>query len=198
MHPWETEYATGRFYIATSTPSVIVKKSLEYLGETGRVADIGCGQGRNTVYLAERGFQVDASDVADLRWVEKLPSEIRQRVHFRQRAVEDLKIETDIYDAIFLPRLIQYLPVASLDGLMHYCHRSLKSDGILAISYTVAGGIHQIPRYKVKKYSHPVENIKRLLGGRFLILSCDRGAARSKYVPHEKPIESYDIIARKV
>ncbi|MYS75924.1 methyltransferase domain-containing protein, partial [Streptomyces sp. SID5926] len=30
----------------------------------GRVLDLGCGPGRNAVYLAERGFEVDAVDLS--------------------------------------------------------------------------------------------------------------------------------------
>jgi SAM-dependent methyltransferase len=44
--------------------SEILKKNL-HLAKKGRALDIACGMGRNTHYLAEHGFDVDAVDLSD-------------------------------------------------------------------------------------------------------------------------------------
>ena len=53
--------------------SVIVKK---YLGEAnvGRALDIACGTGRNSHYMAEHGFIVDAVDISDVALSQIKPS----------------------------------------------------------------------------------------------------------------------------
>jgi 2-polyprenyl-3-methyl-5-hydroxy-6-metoxy-1,4-benzoquinol methylase len=38
----------------------------------GRALDIGCGMGRNTIYLASRGWDVTGVDMVDQRW--RLPA----------------------------------------------------------------------------------------------------------------------------
>lgn len=50
----------------------------DMLPEDARVLDIGCGDGRNALYMAERGFEVDAFDVS-LAGIDKLRSRCRAR-----------------------------------------------------------------------------------------------------------------------
>lgn len=51
-------------------PSPIVKKALEYV-HSGKAIDLGAGEGRNSLFLAERGFEVTAVDNANVA-IEKI------------------------------------------------------------------------------------------------------------------------------
>ncbi len=62
---WNSRYA-GRELVWTSTPNRFLVAETESLAP-GRVLDLACGEGRNAIWLAERGWQatgVDFSDVA--------------------------------------------------------------------------------------------------------------------------------------
>ncbi len=50
--------------VGPDTPSPIVKR-FAASAPRGRALDIAAGRGRNALYLAERGFQVDAVDISD-------------------------------------------------------------------------------------------------------------------------------------
>src|SRR5579871_2002743 len=80
---WESEY-TGAKGIPTSTrtrPSSAVVRLIDYLKAHGKdshqqVLDIGCGTGRNSIFLAQQGFHVTAVDFAKSA-LEKLCTEAR-------------------------------------------------------------------------------------------------------------------------
>ncbi len=57
---WDTRYGRKP---GGSEPSSIVKK-YHTLAASGKALDIACGNGRNSVYLATKGFAVDAVDIS--------------------------------------------------------------------------------------------------------------------------------------
>ncbi|MDX9785800.1 MAG: class I SAM-dependent methyltransferase [Desulfobacterales bacterium] len=58
---WNEKYAVGQY---PSAPSAIVKDFYS-TGPVGRALDIAAGKGRNSLFLAERGFQVEALDISE-------------------------------------------------------------------------------------------------------------------------------------
>jgi tellurite methyltransferase len=62
---WEAEYADpAAETFGPASPEVVELASA--LPEGSLVLDIGCGDGRNAIYLAEQGLRVDALDVSTL------------------------------------------------------------------------------------------------------------------------------------
>ncbi|WP_435345936.1 class I SAM-dependent methyltransferase [Haloarchaeobius sp. HRN-SO-5] len=60
MTTWDERFRTGE-YPSELDPSPVLR---EYTDETsdGRALDVACGTGRNAVFLADRGYEVDALD----------------------------------------------------------------------------------------------------------------------------------------
>ncbi len=59
-HEWNKRYAQKEFVWSIDPNRFVV---LEVAGlQTGRALDLGCGEGRNAVWLAERGWHVTAVD----------------------------------------------------------------------------------------------------------------------------------------
>lgn len=76
-------------------PNQIVKKFLDMRIKPGIAVDLGCGAGRDTVYLIKNGWNVlsiDREDTSDII-VNKLDSEEKNRFKFRCQSFEDIKIE---------------------------------------------------------------------------------------------------------
>ncbi|MGH7265641.1 MAG: methyltransferase domain-containing protein [Candidatus Rokuibacteriota bacterium] len=65
QHHWAATYAANRDMYGTS-PSAPVVSAAELFTEAGvrEVVELGAGQGRDTLYLAEQGFRVHALDYA--------------------------------------------------------------------------------------------------------------------------------------
>ena len=58
---WNEKYQTGSY---SEDPSPIVKQYCK-LAPEGRALDIAAGIGRNALFLAKQGFEVDAVDISD-------------------------------------------------------------------------------------------------------------------------------------
>ena len=71
-HKWEVVWEEKKFKIDTLEPSVLVSKYEKLLKLGDKVLDIGCGNGRNSFYLANRGYDIDCFDIADLNWLNLL------------------------------------------------------------------------------------------------------------------------------
>jgi tellurite methyltransferase len=65
---WNTRYREGA-YATRQHPSELLVQWLPRLalsGQTPRAIDIACGSGRNSVYLARHGWQVDGVDISEV------------------------------------------------------------------------------------------------------------------------------------
>lgn len=76
--------------------SEILKKNL-HLAKKGRALDIACGMGRNTRYLAEQGFKVDAVDLSDYA-LSRL--EDRETINKIEADLDSYEFETEAYELI--------------------------------------------------------------------------------------------------
>ncbi len=60
---WENEYI-NKEKSTFGSPSKEVEDMVSLLPEKARILDVGCGDGRHSLYLASSGFQVDAFDIS--------------------------------------------------------------------------------------------------------------------------------------
>jgi tellurite methyltransferase len=86
-------------YLTCPMPGQVAKIIEKYLplARIGTALDIACGTGRNTHYLAEKGFEVDAVDYSDyaLSRVEERPD-----IHKIEADLDTYRIEPGRYDLI--------------------------------------------------------------------------------------------------
>src|SRR3989344_3915862 len=63
MKDWDTLYKTEKDPFGAE-PSLLVKNFLDQIPKGQPVLDLGCGSGRNALYLAKEGFKVTCVDVS--------------------------------------------------------------------------------------------------------------------------------------
>ena len=97
------------------SPSDIVRKFLAY-ASSGSVLDLGAGQGRNSIFLAERGFVVTAIDASEVG-VQKLRDVAHAKSLPITAAVQDMREYpfSESFDVIIAQLVLSY--VGSAEGV---------------------------------------------------------------------------------
>ena len=99
----------------------------------GRALDLGCGYGRSSIYLAQRGWQVDGVDFISLA-IAKAISRAEQmgvsdNVEFHMGRVTDLSFLNDSFDLAIDVGCMHALDGTDLRRYRDGVHRLLKSGG---------------------------------------------------------------------
>lgn len=103
-----------------------------------RVLDIGCGEGKDAVFLAKCGYMVTAFDISG-RGIEKaklLARYNQTEVHFFKADLLDYQLDTD-YDIIFCSGAIHFLPPPERKTLLDHLKEHTTDNGIHALNVFV-------------------------------------------------------------
>ena len=98
---WDKTY-TRTEYIFGKTPADFLVKSLHWLPKKGAALDIATGEGRNAVFLAKNGYQVEGIDISrvGLEKAQKLAAENKVKLQAVQADLNHYKIKPNYYSVI--------------------------------------------------------------------------------------------------
>lgn len=126
------EFITG----ATSAEQYL----LSHLPKGGSVLDAGCGTGRISVYLSERGYCVSGIDVSEglLSVARENAKKRKQDIKFYHTEGTTLPFEDEEFDIIVGFKILCYIPTRELRyDYMKELYRVLKPNGICVITQNV-------------------------------------------------------------
>jgi tellurite methyltransferase len=97
---WEERFKTKGFALGKRA-NPFLRKHIGLLPK-GRALDIAAGEGRNAIFLAEHGFDVDGVDLSEtgLRKARKLAKETGVKIHTVVADLDTYSIEKERYDLI--------------------------------------------------------------------------------------------------
>ncbi len=117
-------------------PSLFAQFAAGYFPRRGQILDLGAGQGQDTRYFAQRGYNVtavDFSDVAIKIAKEKLPQNAEQRVQIIKHDLRDpLPLADHEFDAVYASLSLHYFDTATTIKIFNEIYRVLKLGGIFA------------------------------------------------------------------
>ncbi len=130
---WNRRYAGEEFLFGTQ-PNEWLREHIGALPEAGRILSVADGEGRNSVWLARQGFQVDAFDVAE-RAVQKA-RDFAQRegatVNFTVADCDGFAWPQATYDGV-VAIFVQFADPHTRARLFANMVRSLKPGGVLVL-----------------------------------------------------------------
>jgi len=112
----------------------------KHLTGSPKLLDIGCGEGRDSIFFAQSGCQVTGFDVSEVG-VKKsmaLAGKLNLAIRFFQADINQYRLD-EFYDVVFS------------SGALHYIPENLREEVIANYKYfTNAGGLHAhtVPVYK--------------------------------------------------
>jgi 2-polyprenyl-3-methyl-5-hydroxy-6-metoxy-1,4-benzoquinol methylase len=130
---WNRRYAGDDFLFGTE-PNAWLREHAGSLPSAGRILSVADGEGRNSVWLAQQGFQVDAFDVAH-RAVEKAQAFARRQgvsVNFALADVDGYAWPEAAYDGV-AAIFVQFADPDTRARLFKRIVRSLKPGGVLVL-----------------------------------------------------------------
>lgn len=120
-----------------SKPGSLLLKLDEFITsfEGKNVLDLGCGEGKNSIYLANKGCFVDAYDISDYALNNFKNIGINHpKIKFKNADVTKLSLPADSYDIIIAYGLFHcFLDKSDVFKFIPYCIESLKNEGVIIL-----------------------------------------------------------------
>jgi 2-polyprenyl-3-methyl-5-hydroxy-6-metoxy-1,4-benzoquinol methylase len=161
---FDQKYSTKKLYWG-SKPSNLVR-GFSSLASLGHALDLGMGEGRDSIYLAQRQFNVTGVDHSKIgvekcvRRAEKLGVKVSTVLN----DVRDYTIQRGKYSLIVSNSLFQYVTKSEAQSMARHIIGGLKKGGIVMVSVFT----YDDPRYKEFK-----KKTTELEPGTFLLVSGD-------------------------
>jgi 2-polyprenyl-3-methyl-5-hydroxy-6-metoxy-1,4-benzoquinol methylase len=126
---WDAKYLQKSQLLRPRQASQNLQDYIRYCKGT-RALDLACGAGRNSIFLAECGFEVDALDIAEIA-INTLKDQahkmnLHSKIKARQVDLDIYEIKKDSYDIIVMANFLDRAILASAIN-------ALKKEGILFV-----------------------------------------------------------------
>jgi SAM-dependent methyltransferase len=133
---WDKRYSEEGFAYGTQ-PNDFLSENMHQLPAGGNILCLAEGEGRNSVFLAQHGFQVTAVDssAVGLKKAEALASQHNVTIATRAADLAHFPLEADVYDGVI--SIFCHLPPEVRISLHQKIINTLKPGGILILeAYT--------------------------------------------------------------
>ncbi len=189
---WDQRYA-GSDLVWTAEPNRFVVAEVQDM-PPGRALDLGSGEGRNSVWLAARGWQVTAVDFSatGLDKAQRLAQARDVPVDWVLADVLDYQPEEAAFQLVLIAYL--QLPAPSLDRVLRHAAGALAPGGtLLVVSHDLTNLTEGVGGPQDPALLHAPESITRVLAG----LTVQR-AERVRRPVGEGGREAIDTLVRAV
>ncbi len=126
---WDAKYLKKSQLLRPREPSKNLKDCIIHTKGT-KALDLACGSGRNSIFMAKHGFDVDALDIAHVA-IKALKAEaqaknLTSKINAQQVDLDIYKIKENIYDIIVMTNFLDRAVLKSTKN-------ALKKDGLLFV-----------------------------------------------------------------
>jgi len=97
----------------------------------GKAVDLGCGNGRNAIFLAKSGFIVDGVDYSQtaIEWAAQRANEASAEVHLSNASVFDVSLPPASYDFVYDSGCFHHMPPHRRSSYIALVAAALKPGG---------------------------------------------------------------------
>ena len=130
---WDARFSSDEYIFGTE-PNVWLAQHADLFKPGMRVLAVADGEGRNSVWMAQQGLQVDAFDISPvgIEKAKKLAQQQGVQVNFSIHGVDDYPWTTGDYDAV-VAIFIQFADPDTRATLFKRMKSALKPDGVVLL-----------------------------------------------------------------
>ncbi|HEV2403232.1 MAG TPA: class I SAM-dependent methyltransferase [Candidatus Saccharimonadales bacterium] len=133
---WSDLHETYKTKDWIDKPSLFAETAVTYFPTKGKVLDLGAGQGQDSRFFAEHGYEVVSTDLEDSALEQsrsKLSGELKQRVTIQKVDLrEELPFEPASFDVVYAHLSLHYFDYETTLRLFGEIQRILKPGGVFA------------------------------------------------------------------
>ena len=168
-----------------------------------RLLELGCGQGRDTIFFASNGFDVHAIDASKVA-IENINQKLRQKNisldlrHFKAR--QTLPYDSSYFDAVYSHMFYNMrFTDEELGFLFKESHRVLKNNGLLYFSVRNDKDVSYNKGKKIDNYVYEINGFQiRFFTTRQIQLFLENYfEIKNIEESYEEPVNLYFIVCRK-
>jgi len=146
-------------------PTLFAQFAVKYFPKTGKILDLGAGQGQDSRYFAELGYEVSSTDLCEeaLKISKKRSKEKKFDISFQELDLSKgiLPYKDESFDVVYASLSLHYFDDEITEKLFSEIRRVLRSDGIVAM---LLNNINDAKTKHLTKISDGLfENDKRIL-----------------------------------
>lgn len=159
---YDSLYTAEKNVFGGGKPVEAVQKLSDYL-KGGKVLDLGGGEGRNALYLAEKGFSVSVYDISEvgIERIDEISKERDLDIDTRVVDITKEKIEGE-FDSVLLTFVLHHLDTSDARKLILGAKEHTMNGGVHVIStFSNQGDLHD--RNETSKRFYPDEATLREL-----------------------------------
>jgi ubiquinone/menaquinone biosynthesis C-methylase UbiE len=132
MKDWNSIYQGKGIF--QKEPSVHVLEAIDFFKESGfkRILDLGCGTGRHTALLVEKGFEAYGCDSSEEAI--NVVSEIFSTLEFRQCDMKSLPYDSGFFDGVICNHVIQHGCLSDIRQAASEITRVIRPGGYLFLA----------------------------------------------------------------
>ncbi|MBI3632766.1 MAG: class I SAM-dependent methyltransferase [Candidatus Vogelbacteria bacterium] len=119
-------------------PTLFAEWALQFLPQDGgSMLELGCGQGQDSRFFAEKGFIIDALDFSfeGLNLAQtKTPAELVPKISYEQIDISyPLPFNDDAYDVVYSHLALHYFDERTTHQIFDEIYRVMRTGGVIAI-----------------------------------------------------------------
>lgn len=115
-------------------PKSTVVDAMQYVQPPARTIDIGTGQGRNAIFLAQHGFKVEATDISPVG-IDQLKATAQKEGLQVESKIQDARRELEgEYDLVVCCNILHHLPAIDAEEFLQMIKAHTKSGGLNVVT----------------------------------------------------------------
>ena len=184
---WNKLYNTENFFGTGSTKLAIFAESFLNKLSKAKILEVGCGQGRDSIYFSQLGHDVDAFDISEnaIKFLFKVKKELELKNLnvFVHNSLEPLDYPEKYFDFVYSNLALQFFNLIELSKIFDNISKVMKNNSMFLFSTKKIGDKYYRKGEKITdftfsyngitRYFYSIEELKEIFTKRFDVISIE-------------------------